>query len=1091
MRIWVCFILLALVACNPSEKGSSITAEDIAANNRGVGLMGYFDYNGAHEVFTEIITKHPDWNEVKINLAIATLNLQTETSENDALNLLAEVLVSEPDNLRAHFCHGLLNLYQGDTDKAMAHFKTVADADPSDAFAAYYLGQCHARQSQHEKAREWYEKAIAGAPYLRSAYYGLFQTFQRLGDREQARAMLDVFQKLEGNPQARQAEFKYTRMGPKANASVINMPDAPATTEPQGPVFSSPADLVSLPDGVSWNAPGERAPAVTSGDIDGDGDVDLLIPNAISQNGQILNGVFINESNNFTLQTDHPLSTYSGANAILWGDENNDGLIDFYICRKGENTLLRQDSAGSWSDVTEAAGATGGNLDTVDGLWLDADHDGDLDIFMVNADGPNELLNNNLDGTFRILASGQGIAGDGGSSRDIVAADLDNDRDVDLIVLNESQPHEVYINDRLWSYSVGEGFDAFKNSGATAVIAADGDTNGQVELYALTSSGLSVWEPADNGEWQSRAISPDSASSLAGLDAFGSGRLQFAMQDADGWRLVDGNGQKRFSAGPAAHITPVTIDPTAGPAMLSIASDGAISVYHPGTGRHPFVGMTFSGKEDTGASMRSNAIGVGTKVSFRTGSRWFTPPVFVNSSTPGQGLAPVSVGLGGAQLLDFVAITWSDGVFQTELNLETGKVHRIEETQRQLSSCPVLFVWNGEEFEFVSDLLGVGGMGYAVAPGEYATPRPWENFQLPNDLIKPKDGLYQIKIAEPMEEACYLDSVGMTAWDLPPGWHMVLDERMGLAEPLPTGEPRFYRRELLPQKAVNDREMDVTASIQKVDHKAAETPPVDHRFIGYLTDEHILTLDFATDINGHGAMLVVDGWVEYPYSQTNFAAWQASRTLEAPTLEALGSDGKWTTVLKQFGYPAGMPRRMSVPLDSLPKNTKSLRLRTNQEIYWDRIAVAYAEPCPEARRNPLKLQKATLADDGFAKRTTAAQRLPQYNDGKRAPLWDARHQAGFYTELGEVTPLLDGPADDALAIFGPGEAVTLAFLPQDGAPQAGWTRVHVLETAGWCKDMDLYTLNGETLGPLPTSGKPKEPREQLHTKFNTRYRSGY
>lgn len=98
MRIWVCFILLALVACNPSEKGSSITAEDIAANNRGVGLMGYFDYNGAHEVFTEIITKHPDWNEVKINLAIATLNLQTETSENDALNLLAEVLVSEPDN---------------------------------------------------------------------------------------------------------------------------------------------------------------------------------------------------------------------------------------------------------------------------------------------------------------------------------------------------------------------------------------------------------------------------------------------------------------------------------------------------------------------------------------------------------------------------------------------------------------------------------------------------------------------------------------------------------------------------------------------------------------------------------------------------------------------------------------------------------------------------------------------------------------------------------------------------------------------------------------------------------------------------------
>ena len=30
------------------------------------------------------------------------------------------------------------------------------------------------------------------------------------------------------------------------------------------------------------------------------------------------------------------------------------------------------------------------------------------------------------------------------------------------------------------------------------------------------------------------------------------------------------------------------------------------------------------------------------------------------------------------------------------------------------------------------------------------------------------------------------------------------------------------------------------------------------------------------------------------------------------------ADGKWHTVLEQFGYPAGMPRRMSVPLDKLP-----------------------------------------------------------------------------------------------------------------------------------------------------------------------------
>ena len=36
-----------------------------------------------------------------------------------------------------------------------------------------------------------------------------------------------------------------------------------------------------------------------------------------------------------------------------------------------------------------------------------------------------------------------------------------------------------------------------------------------------------------------------------------------------------------------------------------------------------------------------------------------------------------------------------------------------------------------------------------------------------------------------------------------------------------------------------------------------------------------------------------------------------------------------------------MPRRMSLPLGVLPAGTRELRLRTTQEIYWDRLAVAY------------------------------------------------------------------------------------------------------------------------------------------------------
>ena len=72
------------------------------------------------------------------------------------------------------------------------------------------------------------------------------------------------------------------------------------------------------------------------------------------------------------------------------------------------------------------------------------------------------------------------------------------------------------------------------------------------------------------------------------------------------------------------------------------------------------------------------------------------------------------------------------------------------------------------------------------------------------------------------------------------------------------------------------------------------------------------------------------------------------------------------------------------------------------------------------------MRAARLESDGFARRTTGAQRAPHYDDGERAPLADTRHQRGWYTEFGAIDPLV-ADEDHALAIFGPGEAVVLDF----------------------------------------------------------------
>ena len=56
--------------------------------------------------------------------------------------------------------------------------------------------------------------------------------------------------------------------------------------------------------------------------------------------------------------------------------------------------------------------------------------------------------------------------------------------------------------------------------------------------------------------------------------------------------------------------------------------------------------------------------------------------------------------------------------------------------------------------------------------------------------------------------------------------------------------------------------------------------------------------------------------------------------------------------------------------------------------------------------------------------------------------------------------------------------------------QSGWQRHFVLESRGWAKDMDLYTEHGNTLEPLPDSGRPAARRDELHERYNRRYRSG-
>ena len=72
-RLAIICAVAALPACGRSTPAPD--AADIAANNRGVGLMGMYKYDEADDVFRALAAEHADWVDVNVNFAIAMLRL--------------------------------------------------------------------------------------------------------------------------------------------------------------------------------------------------------------------------------------------------------------------------------------------------------------------------------------------------------------------------------------------------------------------------------------------------------------------------------------------------------------------------------------------------------------------------------------------------------------------------------------------------------------------------------------------------------------------------------------------------------------------------------------------------------------------------------------------------------------------------------------------------------------------------------------------------------------------------------------------------------------------------------------------------------
>jgi hypothetical protein len=144
------------------------------------------------------------------------------------------------------------------------------------------------------------------------------------------------------------------------------------------------------------------------------------------------------------------LEALTGINSAIVGDYDNDGSHDLFLNGDATGTLWRNDGEGSFSDVTLTAGLEALGAGTGAGFF-DFDNDGALDLLLVNAqDGPtggrNRLLRNSGDGTFTDVTAASGL-GDVGNAKAVGFADYDYDGDLDLYVVNGNGPNRLYRNE--------------------------------------------------------------------------------------------------------------------------------------------------------------------------------------------------------------------------------------------------------------------------------------------------------------------------------------------------------------------------------------------------------------------------------------------------------------------------------------------------------------------------------------------------------------------------------------------------------------------------------------------------------------------
>jgi tetratricopeptide (TPR) repeat protein len=1109
-------LLLSAAALAPLQTPQSASTRENAyrANNIGVARLEQYNYPEAAASFQRALELEGGLRIARVNLAIAQLYAG---KADEALRAARAVGEQAPDLPQAHYVAGLAARALGQSDEAVLAFQRVLKIDAADAGSRINLGQVHLQQREYAEAVLQFREALAAEPFNATAAYGLATALTRSGAGDEGRQAMQRFETLREHPAAITYSQTYLEQGKygEAIASTGAEPELVDPTPPAVTFVDATAGVLPATSPTKPLPPGQVTPppggSVILFDADGDGDLDAFTTSPGSPAGQRF---YLNDAGRFADATARAgLASAAGrtAMAAVAADSDNDGRTDLLVLTGGGARLYRQSQGGRFEDVTENAGLLGAIGRAVSAAFVDVDHDGDLDVFIAGTDSPtqggtqlpaqNQLLRNDGKGSFTDVTAASGLADGAGQRLALAPTDFDNGRDIDLLVLGASSGPRLFKNLRDGTFrDVARDVGLPASDGYTALAAADVNKDGYPDFVFARAQAPAVLARSDG---RGRFVIGGGPDGLTGATV-----VQFVDYDNDGlldlfvaggraarlfrnlgstWSDVSRRaGLSELTAALVADITAVAfgdVDGDGDPDALVALADGAVRYWRNegGTTNRAFR-VRLEGRV-------SNRLGVGAKVEVRAGS--LRQKIEVSAVTPAIAPADVLFGLGRRAEADVVRVIWPSGTLQAETPADL-KPLTIAELDRKPSSCPYLYTWNGSRFEFLTDFMGGGEIGYWQGPGQWNTPDPDEYVRIPPGRLVPRAGRYELRVTNELEEALFVDHLQLVAVDHLEDVNVYPFE--GLGAPARAGfDLATARRPRPPVAALDEHGHDVVARLTTIDRQYPDDfPLIDIR--GY-ADRHDLRLDLGEGASQ--AVLLATAWTDYAFSSDNVAAHQRGLSLEPPSLDVRSADGTWRRLLANVGIPVGRPQTVVVDLrGKLRPGEREVRIRTNMRIYWDQILVDTSGSGAPVRITRIDPSVADLRWRGFSAEITPDGRQPYGYDYERVSLLSPwKTMVGRYTRVGDVRELLRS-IDDMFVVSRPGDEIALSF--DEGALPilaTGQRRAFLLYAHGYSKEMDIGSASPHHVEPLPFRGMrgypyaedQRYPASEAHREYRDRY----